>query len=612
MTANNCNTMYVHVRAFSDAMYPSDYYPWSLYINSNGNGLSYDPVEIMVSTAHSYGIKFHAWINPYRLSASTDKTNKLLSGTYIASHQAKFNEWKQKGMITQKTYNNNNCLFLEPGNANARNLIVSGVREVVSKYPVDGVVFDDYFYVWEPNVAGDASEIRARMDNVNALISSVYSTIKSVNPNVQFGISPEGNINNAKNQGCDLDTWLSTSGYIDYIAPQIYWTDNYTTSSGTVTMFTNRLNSWIAMVKNGIPVYPALALYRAGVTSSTDMGWSSKNYNLKEQWDIASGKGCKGYSLFSYSYMLSGAGKTEMDYLNGKLGLPGNKTNITYQTHVQDIGWQSPVYNGASAGTTGKSKRLESINIKVDSQEYAGGIEYRTHVQDIGWMDWVSDGANSGTSGQSKRLEAIQIRLTGELAQHYDVYYRVHAQDYGWLDWAVNGQVSGTSGKSKRLEAIEIILVEKGGAAPGPTGNPSVETLVSYSTHIQNIGWQAYRDDGAMSGTSGRSYRLEAIKIKLANQKYSGDIVYRVHCQNVGWMDWVSNGALSGTSGRSLRLEAIEIKLTGEMAEHYDVLYRVHCQNLGWMDWVSNGATAGTSGRSLRLEAIEIKLVPKQ
>ena len=72
----------------------------------------------------------------------------------------------------------------------------------------------------------------------------------------------------------------------------------------------------------------------------------------------------------------------------------------------------------------------------------------------------------SGTSGQAKRLEAIQIRLTGELAQHYDIYYRVHAQHFGWLGWAKNGESSGTAGYAYRLEGIQILLVPKGAAAP--------------------------------------------------------------------------------------------------------------------------------------------------
>lgn len=148
-------------------------------------------------------------------------------------------------------------------------------------------------------------------------------------------------------------------------------------------------------------------------------------------------------------------------------------TNITYQSHVQDIGWQSWVSNGAASGTSGESKRLEAMCIRLNNID--GGIEYKTHVQDIGWMDWVADGAPSGTSGQSKRLEAIQIRLTGAAAEAYDVYYRVHAQNTGWMDWAKNGASSGTAGYSYRLEAIQIVLVPKDGAAPGSTAYPFVQ-----------------------------------------------------------------------------------------------------------------------------------------
>ena len=77
----------------------------------------------------------------------------------------------------------------------------------------------------------------------------------------------------------------------------------------------------------------------------------------------------------------------------------------------------------------------------------------------------------SGTSGQSKRLEAIRIKLTDELAENYDIYYRVHAQSFGWLGWAKNGESAGTEGYSYRLEAIQIQLVKKGGSAPGSTSN---------------------------------------------------------------------------------------------------------------------------------------------
>ena len=140
---------------------------------------------------------------------------------------------------------------------------------------------------------------------------------------------------------------------------------------------------------------------------------------------------------------------------------------VSYRVHRQTYGWETQwAKNGSVSGTTGQAKRLEGITIAVSNSPYNGSIEYRTHVQSYGWMPWVANGEMSGTQGEYKRLEAIQIRLTGEMAEHYDVYYRVHAQSYGWLGWAKNGAEAGTSGYAKRLEAIQVILVDKGEEAP--------------------------------------------------------------------------------------------------------------------------------------------------
>lgn len=284
---------------------------------------------------------------------------------------------------------------------------------------------------------------------------------------------------------------------------------------------------------------------------------------------------------------------------------------ITYQSHVQDIGWQNWSDNGEVSGTSGESKRLEAIRIKLQITD--GGIEYQTHVQDIGWMNYVSNGTLSGTNGQSKRMEAIRIRLTGTAAERYDVYYRVHAQNIGWMGWAKNGESAGTAGYSYRLEAIEIQLVAKGGTVPGVTTTSFLDYAeqpkVEYQTHVQNIGWQGYVSNGDIAGTNGQSKRLEAIYLKIEN--VDGGIEYRTHVQDIGWIDWVAGGNLSGTTGQSKRLEAIQIRLTGAAAEQYDIYYRVHVQNIGWMDWAKNGEQAGTAGLSYRMEAIQVVLIPK-
>ena len=154
----------------------------------------------------------------------------------------------------------------------------------------------------------------------------------------------------------------------------------------------------------------------------------------------------------------------------GSTAKPYISSKVSYQTHIQSIGWQPNVKNGEVSGTTGKGLRLEGIKInKID--DIAGDVTYRTHVQKIGWQPFKKNGEMSGTSGQGLRLEAIEINLTGELANKYDVYYRVHSQSFGWLGWAKNGAPAGTAGYAYRLEGIQIVFVEKGGAAPGSTAN---------------------------------------------------------------------------------------------------------------------------------------------
>ncbi len=136
---------------------------------------------------------------------------------------------------------------------------------------------------------------------------------------------------------------------------------------------------------------------------------------------------------------------------------------------------------------------------------------------------------------------------------------------------------------------------------------------INYRTHVQSYGWQSYVSNGSVSGTVGKSKRLEAIEIYVTNipSGMTGGITYRTHVQSYGWQSWVYDGSLSGTSGQSKRLEAIQIKLTGTISNNYDVIYRVHAQSFGWLGWAKNGECAGTSGYSKRLEGIQIKAVAK-
>lgn len=281
------------------------------------------------------------------------------------------------------------------------------------------------------------------------------------------------------------------------------------------------------------------------------------------------------------------------------------ETSLSGQAHVQTFGDKAGSYKDGilTLGTTGQSKRLESIIINLENNTgYEGSIQYRVHRQTYGWTEWVNACKPAGTTGQGKRLEGIQIRLTGELANHYSVKYRVHIQSYGWNQgWQYDGALAGTEGEAKRLESLEVQLV------------PKTEDMgLIYRVHRQTYGWEMpYKSNGTVSGTTGQSKRLEGIEIALTGNKYSGSIIYSTHVQSYGWMNEVSDGMMSGTSGKAKRLESIKIRLDGEVANHYDVYYRVHAQSYGWLGWAKNGAPSGTAGYGKRLEAIQILLVEK-
>ena len=302
---------------------------------------------------------------------------------------------------------------------------------------------------------------------------------------------------------------------------------------------------------------------------------------------------------------------------------------VKYKVHRQTYGWENDwKTNGATSGTMGEGKRLESIKIDIEGANM--GVNYKTHIQSYGWESaWRVDEQLSGTEGQAKRLEAIQIKLTGPDAGKWDIYYRVHAQTYGWLGWAKNGESAGTAGQGKRLEAIQIVVVPKGSypsdvGAQGSMACPFVDIgkkpstdgtgAVSYMTHVQSYGDQKWVSDGSISGTSGEAKRLEQIRIKVDSSKLgyvSGGIEYQTHVQSYGWMGWMKNGQPSGTSGQGKRLEAIRIRLTGSLASYYDIYYRVHAQSYGWLGWAKNGEASGTAGYGKRLEAIQVTIVPK-
>ena len=276
---------------------------------------------------------------------------------------------------------------------------------------------------------------------------------------------------------------------------------------------------------------------------------------------------------------------------------------ISYRAHVAKIGWQS--YTSSIAGTTGQSKAIEALELKV-ADSPGGEVQCSAHVANVGWQDFTS--ATAGTTGRGLQTEAFKIRLTGALAENYDVYYRVHIQNQGWLGWAKNGEVAGSTGAGLRVEAIEVKLLIKGSILPGSTANHQYipAPSVSVQAHVANIGWQGFTT--GVAGTSGRSLAIEALNFSVANNP-GGSIQCSAHVANIGWQGFTSG--MAGTTGRGLRMEAVKVRLTGTLADKYDVYYRVHSQDYGWLGWAKNGEAAGTEGYSKRAEAIEVRLVTK-
>ncbi|MCI8308250.1 MAG: family 10 glycosylhydrolase [Lachnospiraceae bacterium] len=284
------NTVYFQVRPYDDAVYPSDIFKWCTYLAPSEP--SYDPLEILVEKAHKYGLSFHAWVNPYR--------------------------------ITQENIHN-------PAKNASTERIVDGVKEIIENYDVDGIHFDDYFYPSRhKGMQYYSVPIAERKENVNNMIRTVYAAIKQQNPDITFGISPAGNTEYAESIGCDLETWVNEDGYVDYIIPQLYWSDNYKTSDGNTKFYTDTLEEWTSIISGSKPTYIGLALYKAGLKSSVDKGWRKSKSNIINQIKLERDYGCDGYVMFSYRSLFTQDGKKEFaNYIKSISGLKLTKSGIT-------------------------------------------------------------------------------------------------------------------------------------------------------------------------------------------------------------------------------------------------------------------------------------------
>jgi len=337
----NLNVVIIQVRPASDAFYPSEIEPWSHFLTGK-QGLApvsfFDPLAFAIELCHSKGMELHAWFNPFRVR--NNGYYELSPNSFAA-------------LNPRYTHLFDNKLFLDPGIPQVRNHIVKVIMEVVRKYDIDAIHFDDYFYPYPirgrkypdtktfstygkrfyPNKLSDW-----RRDNINKFIEVLHDSIKAFKPSVKLGVSPFGVWRNKSDDPngspgvkattsyddlyADVYKWLAND-WIDYVIPQLYWEQGNIFGDFTV------LAKWWNDHCFGKPLYLGQALYKSA-------GYSKVFTNpteISEQISILRKfKNVGGFALYSASQLtqLSGVVLTEFNnnLLRTKVDTPNN-TRVT-------------------------------------------------------------------------------------------------------------------------------------------------------------------------------------------------------------------------------------------------------------------------------------------
>ncbi len=285
------NVVYWHVRANSDAYYASGVYNMTSTTKTLVNN-GFDPLSYAIESAHAKGMELHAWVNPYRIGSST--TN------------AKLNAYFNKGQY-----------YYIPSDDAVQNLVVSGIRELVNNYDIDGVQFDDYFYpTGKMNASGPEDFEKAdyaatangmsigdwRRNEVNKLLAAVYSVCHSREGCV-FGISPSYDFeSNYNDMYADAAFWAKTPGYVDYLAPQLYIGFDH-----AYAPFDKAIDKWQTLPRLcTVDMIAGLALYKTGLLDDTWAGtagkveWKNNNDIMSRQIALTDSLGWSGVAFYSH------------------------------------------------------------------------------------------------------------------------------------------------------------------------------------------------------------------------------------------------------------------------------------------------------------------------
>jgi uncharacterized lipoprotein YddW (UPF0748 family) len=302
---NGMNAVIVQVRPATDAFYPSPYEPWSQWLTGTQGKPPvpfYDPLQFTIDEAHKRGFEYHAWCNPYRANFSVGKAS------IAPNHITKLHpEWFLQYGST---------LYFDPGNKEGQAWVVNVMKDMVSRYDIDALHMDDYFYPYR--IAGKEFPDQAsyakygngmnkedwRRSNVDSIIYKLSIAIKQIKPWVKFGISPfgvwrnkdkdpEGSATKAGQTNyddlyADILLWMR-NGWIDYVAPQIYW--EFTQPNAP---FQPILDWWNAHTY-GRQCYIGLGLYRAG----SSVAWRDKTLIPRQIDSLRSKENVQGAIYFS-------------------------------------------------------------------------------------------------------------------------------------------------------------------------------------------------------------------------------------------------------------------------------------------------------------------------
>lgn len=312
------NAVFLQVRPCADAFYDSAIYPWSIYLTGEQgeapeNG--FDPLAYWVAGAHERGLELHAWINPYRITRAASEWAKLAEDSPTKQHP----EW-----VVQ--YQNN--YYFDPGIPEVRDLVIDGAVELAENYAIDGIHMDDYFYpgtnfadaaTFAEYGEGFADIGDWRRDNVNQLVEGLHKRLARVAPAVEFGISPAGiwasktlhpagsdttsTYSSYYNMYADSKHWVE-EGWLDYIAPQIYWEAGHKTAD-----FTALLDWWSNVTKNsGVKLYIGLADYKTLEAKAADDPWFNGREIASQLAACAADRQVSGVIHFRYGSIAGSAG----------------------------------------------------------------------------------------------------------------------------------------------------------------------------------------------------------------------------------------------------------------------------------------------------------------